>query len=139
MVVLAQVVSFDNGRLALDPLEIVAAMDAAAAPLAEEPTTEQLKLAIRQQIKAEQATILTDDAYVLAYRRCGSVREAAALLSRETGREVSKDKVHRAIRRAGGVGAVLEGQDSGSVRRRVVSQRRDRIGRKVHFSKTLEE
>ena len=139
VVVLARVAAFDEGRLTLDPLEIGAAMDAAEAPSAEEPATEQLKRMIRRQVKAEQATALTDDAYVLAYRRCGSVRDAAALLSRETGQQVSKDRVHRAIQRAGGIGAVLEDGDSGSGRRRTGSQRRARTGRKVHFSKPLEE
>lgn len=86
----------------------------------------QLKLMIRQQVKAEAKTGLTDDIFVAAYRQHGSVRKAAAFLSQQTGRHVSKDQVHCALKRSGGIQAVLNAEDSDSIQRTVASQRRDR-------------
>lgn len=68
---------------------------------------------------------LGDDAFVQAYREHGSYRKAAVALSKP-GLKVSKDAVKRAVKRAGGVGAVKRDKDSESVRRTVASQRRDR-------------
>lgn len=87
---------------------------------------EQLKLMIRRQLKAEKKTSLTDDIFVAAYRQHGSVRKAAAFLSEQTGRSVSKDQVYRALKRSGGIQAVLNAEDSDSIQRTVASQRRDR-------------
>lgn len=84
-----------------------------------------LKLVVRQQVKAEEKSSLTDDVLVAAYRQAGSVRKAADFLSEQTGSRISKDKVQRALQRAGGQSAVASGQDSESVRRTVASQRRD--------------
>ncbi len=86
----------------------------------------QLKLMIRQQVKAEAKTGLTDDIFVAAYRQHSSVRKAAVFLSHQTGRNVSKDRVHRALKRSGGIQAVLNAEDSNSIQRTVASQRRDR-------------
>jgi len=101
-------------------------------------TAEQLKLMIRRQVKAEGKTSLADGVFVQAYRYCGSVREAAAFLSRQTGQEVSKDQVQRALTRAGGAAAVLDAVDSDSIQHGVASQRRDRFGKRLPQSKTLE-
>ncbi len=86
----------------------------------------QLKLMIRQQVKAEEKTRLTDDIYVAAYRQEDSYRKAAAYLSQEADTEVSKDQVYRAVNRSGGVQAVLKTEDSDSIQRTVASQGRDR-------------
>ena len=89
-------------------------------------TVEKMKQWIRQQVKAEGKTNLTDDILVAAYRQCGSMRAAAKFLTKETGKTVSKDKVHRAVNRSGGVQAVRRAEDSDSIQRTVASQRRDR-------------
>jgi hypothetical protein len=86
----------------------------------------QLKVMIRQQVKAEERSQLTDDILVAAYRQEGSVRKAATFLSKQTGQLVTKDKVQSAVARAGGADAVARDGDSGSVVRTVASQRRDR-------------
>jgi hypothetical protein len=102
-------------------------------------TREDLQKMIRQQIKAEGKTSLTDDAFIEAYRQCSSVREAAAFLTQETGREVSKDQVYRAIARAGGAAAVLNVRDSDSIVRGVASQRRDKHGKPLFQSQTQKD
>jgi hypothetical protein len=68
---------------------------------------------------------LRDEHLLQAYREHGSYRKAAAALSKP-GLKVSKDAVKRAVKRAGGIGAVKRDKDSESVRRTVASQRRDR-------------
>jgi hypothetical protein len=98
-----------------------------------------LLLMIRQQVKAENRSELSDDVLIAAYRQCGSARKAASYLSQETGRDTSKDKVHRAVQRAGGALAVLNDANSNSVTRDVASQRRDKSGKRIRQSKPLEE
>jgi hypothetical protein len=88
-------------------------------------TIEKLKLMIRQQIKAEGKTALTDDILIAAYRQCVSLRGAATFLSEQIGETVSKDKVQRAVNRAGGPEVVMRGEDSESIVRTKSSHRRD--------------
>lgn len=57
----------------------------------------------------------------------------------QAGREVSKDQVSRALKRAGGAAAVLNAEDSDSVVRGVASQRRDRFGKRLPQSKPLDQ
>jgi len=129
ILVLSQVATLARRGIELDPLELAAGMQDAdertTAPPAVSP--EQLRLMIRQQVKAEAKTSLTDDILVTAYRQHGSVREAAAFLSQQTGHDVSKDQVHRAVLRTGGAAAVLSAENSESVVRSAPSAR----GRKV--------
>lgn len=87
--------------------------------------TKKQKLMIRQQVKAEIESMLTDDAFVAAYAEHGSYRKAADALSEQTGQQISKDKVSRAVQRKGGPRAVRSETNSNSVRRTVASQRRD--------------
>jgi hypothetical protein len=82
-------------------------------------------------IRAESKVQLTDDALVAAYVRSGSADKAAAALSTELGRKVSRDSIYRALDKAGGIEAVMRTQDSGSVMRVVASQPRDRAKRKA--------
>lgn len=142
MLALSQVATLGDGGLDVDRLELVAAIQDAEVRQTDQlavVTEEQLKLMIRQQVKAEGKTSLTDDAFLQAYRHCGSVREAAAFLSRETGQEVSKDQVQRALKRAGGAVAVLDAEDSDSIQRGVASQRRDMFGKRLPQSKPLDQ
>lgn len=88
-------------------------------------TLDQLKLLIRQQIKAEGKLGLKDDWMVSAYKQCGSYRKAATFLSDSSEQTVTKDQVLAAVKRAGGREAVVRGDDSESVVRTVSSRRRD--------------
>ncbi len=116
---LSQVATDCEKGIDVDPLEIAAAIQDAGERVSDSGTIaigmDQLKSLIRQQVKAEGKTGLIDDILVAAYRQHGTVREAAAYLSRETGQEVSKDQVHRALQRSGGVAVVLNNHDSPSV------------------------
>lgn len=86
---------------------------------------------LKRMIRAESKVQLTDDALVAAYVRSGSADKAAAALSTELGRKVSRDSIYRALDKAGGIEAVMRTQDSGSVMRVVASQPRDRAKRKA--------
>ncbi len=90
---------------------------------------------IRQQVKAEIKTELTDDVFYRAYRQEGSCRKAAEFLSEQLGTKISKDRVARAVRRFGGVVAVRNTNDSESVKRSVASQRCDRQQKKASPTK----
>lgn len=114
---LSQVATLGETGLIVDPLEIAAAIQDAE-KLANASATismDELKLVIRQQVKAEGKSSLPDDAFLAAYRDQGSVRQAAIFLSQQTGQDVSKDQVYRALKRAGGVSVVLNNEDSESV------------------------
>ena len=73
----------------------------------------RLQLMIRQQVKAEEKSQLTDEILLAAYQQEGSVRKAAAFLSERTGQPVTKDKVQSAVKRCGGVGVVTRRRDQG--------------------------
>jgi hypothetical protein len=132
----------DHG-IEVERLEIVAAVQAidlaATQGEAVALTSDDLSLRIRRQIKAERQTELTDDVFIAAYQQYQSLREAAAYLSAATGQPISKDKVSRALNRAGGVTEVLNSTDSNSVVRGVASQRRDRKGKNLLQSQPLNE
>jgi hypothetical protein len=117
----------------IDVDEIIAILshddDHRGATAIEAPTVTDLKLLVRQQIKAEQKTELTDAVLVQAYRQEGSIRKAAEYLTTQTGQQISKDKVQRAVNRSGGIDALVVGQDSNSVVRGVASQCRDSRGK----------
>lgn len=102
-------------------------------------TEQQLKLMIRQQVKAENKMELTDDILVAAYRQSGAYRSAGKFLNEQTGQEVSKDAVSRAVKRAGGILAILNSEDSNSVVRGVASQRRDKKGKNLQQAKPIAE
>lgn len=107
--------------------EIVSDADALAEARSVLPVDPEVKRqVIRQQMKAEVKSHLEDDVLVAAYIEFQSFREAAEALTERLGRPVSKDKVARAVKRAGGAAAVLETMDSASVARNVASHRRDR-------------
>jgi len=142
LLVLSQVTMCSTAGLEIETLEVTAAIHDADAQstnaIGSSLTREDLTLMIRRQVKAEGKTILTDDAYVAAYRQCGSVRGAAAFLSEHTGQEVTKDKVHNALKRSGGAAAVLNAKDSDSLVRGVASQRRDKRGKTLTQSQPLD-
>ena len=91
----------------------------------------ELKVLISREVKSIQVHELNDDVLVRAYVQEGSYRKAAEFLSRETGQEITKDKVHRAVQRSGGTTALARGEDSNSIVRTVASQHRDRT-KKIH-------
>ena len=118
--------------LSLDVDEIIATLNRgdpqSEAPAGQIPSTADLKLLVRRQIKAEQKTELTDAVLVQAFLQEGSFRKAAEFLTGQTGQQVSKDKVQRAVNRSGGIASLLDGQDSNSIVRGVASQHRDSRG-----------
>ncbi len=116
LLALSQVATVGDTGLVVDPLEIAAAIqDAEERATASTISVDHLKLLIRQQVKAEGKSSLSDDAFLAAYRDQGSVRQAAIFLSQQTGQDVSKDQVYRALQRAGGVSVVLNDEDSESI------------------------
>ncbi|MCK6485432.1 MAG: hypothetical protein L6R00_14995 [Phycisphaerae bacterium] len=126
---LGAVMTWDDDRPALDVMamaDAVGAADRLAASveaIALGPTGKRM---VRRQVKAEIKSLLTDDAYVAAYKQHGSYRKAAAALTEQTGQPIGKDKVRRAVERHGGGAEVTSDDDSASVARTVASQRRDR-------------
>ncbi len=126
---LAEVMTWDIDGPVLDAMAMVDTVEtadqlaAAGAALTLGSVGKQL---VRRQVKAEIKSLLSDDAYLAAYREHGSFRKAAEALTQQTGQPVAKDKVRRAVERHGGLAAIVSEDDSGSVSRRVASQRRDR-------------
>jgi len=127
---LAEVASVENGALRLDHESIMAAIveaDEVAESRSVLPVDPQVKKqVVRQQVKEEIKGQLEDDVLVAAYKQEGSYRKAAEWLTNELGRSITKDKVARAVKRAGGCEAVMKTGDSASVARTVASQSRDR-------------
>lgn len=140
---LSHVAMLVNDQIEVESLEIAAAIHDADALAASDSvpalTQQQLSQMIRQQIKAEAKTHLTDDIMIAAYRQCQSVRAAADFLTQETQQVVSKDRVQRAITRAGGPGEVLNSADSDSIVRGVASQDRDKHGKPIVQSQRPKE
>jgi hypothetical protein len=107
--------------------ELVTDADAMAEKRSMLPVDPEVKKqVVRQQAKAEIKGHLEDDVLIAAYKQYGSLRKAAEALTDQLGRTISKDKVSRAVQRAGGAKAVRETDDSASVARTVASQPRDR-------------
>jgi hypothetical protein len=131
--VLGQVTTLGEDGLEVDAADLAARVNEAdqrtATVMALPVTPAEQKRTIRQQVKAEMKAQLEDDVLVAAYLESGSCRGAAAALTKRLDKPITKDKVYRAVLRAGGVDAVARTEDSLSVCRSVASQRRD--GRKI--------
>lgn len=129
VVALSHVSRLCDSGLEIDRAHILAAVTeqeaAPAEPGAEVISTKKQKLMVRQQVKAEIESMLTDDNFAAAYAQHGTYRKAAEALSEQTGQEISKDRVWRAVQRKGGPQVVPSETNSNSVRRTVASQRRD--------------
>ncbi|MFN8729529.1 MAG: hypothetical protein ACK5Z4_06665, partial [Planctomyces sp.] len=87
------------------------------------------KRVLRRQAQAAAASHQQDEVLVGAYQACHSYREAAKVLSARLKTKITKAKVKRAVDRAGGPSAVINGVNSNSVVRTVASHRRDKGGR----------
>jgi hypothetical protein len=113
---LTDVATFSGDQLEIDPMEIVAAIQnsksIAASAMETSLSLDDMRGMIRQQIKAEHKTAISDDLLLAAYRTQGSVRKAAEYLSEQTGTYVTKDKVNGALQRSGGASAVANPDDS---------------------------
>lgn len=133
VIVLGQVAALGEDGLEVDTADLAARINEAdqriATVMAIPVTAAEQKHTIRQQVKAEMKAQLEDDVLVAAYLESGSCRGAAAALTKRLDKPITKDKVYRAVLRAGGVDAVGRTEDSLSVHRTVASQRRD--GRKI--------
>lgn len=90
---------------------------------------------VRQAVKAEIEGFLTDEIMIQSYKAHLSLTKAAEDLSRQTGTTISRDKIWRALKRAGGVKAVCRGEDSSSISRTVASQPRDRAKKMLQYGK----
>lgn len=143
VLMLSQFTSFRDDEIEVEALAIATAIrDADTSGSTQGLVTvseEQLKLIIRQQIKAEHKSELTDTVLVAAYRHCGTYRAAAEYLAKQIDQPVSKDAVFRAVEREGGTLAVLNSDDSNSVVRGVASQRRDKKGKTLFQSQPVDE
>ena len=114
-----------DGHLAIDVADLFAAVkdqdeseDADSAPIVDD---KQLKLIVRQQVKAESKSQLTDDLVVAAYMEHGSSRKAAESLTK-AGHRIHHSTVARIVQKAE---QTLRGESSESIVRTVASQRRD--------------
>lgn len=135
-VALSRVLSHDGTRLQVNALlvhDLVGQADDLQSQMHAIPIDPKgKKLIVRRQLKAELASHLADSNLLAAYQQHGSMREAATALTKERGTPVTKDMVQRAVTRAGGAKAVLNSEDSESVRRTVASQRRTNGARIQH-------
>jgi len=129
VVALSRAATVDDGGVVIDGValaEIVVEADRLAEAAGIVAIDKAGKKLVRQQVKAEIKSLLTEDALVAAYKEHGSFRKAADALTEQTGERVTKDKVKRAVDRHGGTDAVAPKEDSASVSRRVASHSRDR-------------
>lgn len=121
--------SFADDIVALDAeaiLESIAEADRLAEASGGVSLDTRGKSLVRHQVKAEIKGLLDKDQLIAAYKTHLSYTKAAEALSKERGTKVSRDRVWRAVKAAGGPKAVLRDDDSASVGRNVASQRRDR-------------
>jgi hypothetical protein len=127
-VALSQVSQWCDNWLSFDARHLFEVVTEQDEIVGEAPPQQRLRVparAIRRQVKEEIASMLTDEALVAAYMQHGSVRLAAESLSKQTKTEISKDKVHRALKRSGVEINSPANHNSCSVRRTVASQRCD--------------
>jgi hypothetical protein len=133
VVALSQITTLGEEGLEIDAADLAVWVNEAdqrvASMLAVPVTAAEQKLAIRQQVKAQMKLRVDDETLIGAYKQCGSFRKAAKLLTDRLGRPVSKDQVRRAVQDGKVTDQVARTEDSHSVSRAVVSQRRD-SGRK---------
>jgi len=133
IVALSRIATLGEAGLEVDASDLAALVNEAdqrvASMLAVPVTATEQKLAIRQQVKAQMKLRVDDEILIGAYKECGSLRKAAKLLSDRLGRPISKDQVRRAVQDAKVTDQIARTEDSQSVSRTVVSQRRD-SGRK---------
>jgi hypothetical protein len=130
VVLLSSIVDVATGKIIVkhaDAANLVAECDKAAAEArAAKPAKGKKDPVTQQQLKSAIHSLMYDDPLIAAYRQYGSYQKAAAALSKEQGVRISKDKIFRAVKKAGGPAAVVQGASTGSVRRSVASQRRDK-------------
>jgi hypothetical protein len=131
VVSLSRVATLDDGKIAVDMTDMAAVVneaDMTARLSAAETLHEAPSKKLTQIVRQAQMTGLTDEALVRAYAEHGSYRKAADALVAQ-GHQTDRWAVERAVKKLGGVEKVRRIADSQSVRRTVVSQRRD-SGRK---------
>jgi hypothetical protein len=119
--------TFTNDRILLDPEYVldVVRQEQFQPAIGEIVGPEQLRLMVRRMIRTEGQIRVDDEILLKALQTCGSVRKAAAFLTEELKQSVTKDRVQRAVDRAGGLAAVTINRDSDSVVRSRGRTRRD--------------
>jgi len=130
VVALSRVATLDGESVVIDGValaEIVVEADRAAEARSILPIDPEIK---RQIVRLQAEVVLDErlerDMLIAAFKEHGSTRAAAQALTEKLGRAISKDKVYRAVRAAGGVRAVMADSDSASIARTVASHPRDR-------------
>lgn len=106
-------------------MEAIAEADVAAGDKASVPLDAVAAKKVRRHVKATIESLLSDEALVQAYIAHGSYRKAADALNAQ-GQVTDRYAVERAVKARGGHKAVKAAANSGSVRRTVASQSRDR-------------
>jgi hypothetical protein len=138
IVVLSKIATLGEAGLEVDAADLATLVNEAdhrvASMLAVPVIAAEQKLAIQRQVKAQMKLRVDDETLIGAYKQCGSLRKAATLLSDRLGRPISKDQVRRAVQDAKVTDQIARTEDSQSVSRTVVSQRRDSGRRPIKFS-----
>ena len=123
VVALSQVSHLCDGKLTITVPELFSAVsdqdEAPQTTATQIIDDKKLKLIVRQQVKAESKSQLTDDLIVAAYNEHGNVRDAAAALT-EAGYSIHPSTVARRFNRAT---AAIRSESSESIVRDVASQR----------------
>lgn len=118
---------FKDDQIGLDPeyiLDVVRQCEVEPGKL-DSLTLEQIKLLIRKEIRTQGKLQITDDLLVATYASCTSYREAADLLTKQGNQKIGKDRVRRAVLKAGGDKAIVSDRVSDSVVRRTGRDSRD--------------
>lgn len=124
---LSRVATLDDGKIAIDLIDmatVVNEADMAARLSAAETLHEAPSKKLTQIVRQAQMAGLTDESLVRAYAAHNSFRKAADALVAQ-GHETDRWAIERAVKRFGGVEKVRRIFNSQSVRRTVVSHRRD--------------
>jgi hypothetical protein len=135
VVSLSRVAALDDGKITIDMVDmatVVNEADIAARLSAAETLHEAPSKKLQQIVCQAQMAGLTDEALVRAYAEHGSYRKAADALVAQ-GHQTDRWAVERAVKKLGGVEKVRRIVDSQSVRRTVVSQRRDSGKKPLQF------
>lgn len=138
VIALSHIASLDANGLALDNVamvEAVAEADRVNSAKHAIGTDHAGRRIVQRVVKAEIKSLVSDEALLAAYREHGSLRKAAEALSNLTEAKVTKDVVRRAIKRHGGIKAVMQADDSPSASRTVASQPRDRAKKMLQYGK----
>jgi hypothetical protein len=118
---------FMDDQIILDPQYVldVVRQDELEPDRQEPMTLEKIKLMIQREVRTQGKVQITNDLLIAAYAQCGTYRDAAAFLSKESETDVGKDRVRRAVIKARGGKAGVSDKVSNSIVRSTGRDRRD--------------